>query len=120
MLPSAVRRQHISDSYLKAIHRRADSAALANWAKAAASARQVLCRGLCTAPPSIRLNYTGQTGMKLKNLQHPVPQDIEIAQAAEPVFIGQIAADLGINEDELNLHGKHKAKVEREPRSGCT
>ena len=49
--------------------------------------------------------------MKLKNLQHPVPQDIEIAQAAEPVFIGQIAADLGIEESELNLHGKHKAKV---------
>ena len=49
--------------------------------------------------------------MKLKNLQQPVPQDIEIAQAAEPVFIGQIAADLGINENELNLHGKHKAKA---------
>ena len=49
--------------------------------------------------------------MKLKDLKSPVPQDIEIAQAAHPVFIGDIAADLGLTADECNLHGKTKAKV---------
>jgi methylenetetrahydrofolate dehydrogenase (NADP+)/methenyltetrahydrofolate cyclohydrolase/formyltetrahydrofolate synthetase len=40
-----------------------------------------------------------------------VPSDLEIAQAAKPKPITQIAADLGILEDELDPHGKLKAKV---------
>ncbi|GAG44406.1 unnamed protein product, partial [marine sediment metagenome] len=40
-----------------------------------------------------------------------VPSDLEIAQAAEPKPITQIAAKLGILEDELDPHGKLKAKV---------
>jgi len=40
-----------------------------------------------------------------------VPSDLEIAQAAKPRPITQIAADLGILEDELDPHGKLKAKV---------
>jgi methylenetetrahydrofolate dehydrogenase (NADP+)/methenyltetrahydrofolate cyclohydrolase/formyltetrahydrofolate synthetase len=40
-----------------------------------------------------------------------VPSDLEIAQAAKPKPITQIASDLGILEDELDPHGKLKAKV---------
>ncbi|MBQ9526246.1 MAG: formate--tetrahydrofolate ligase [Fretibacterium sp.] len=40
-----------------------------------------------------------------------VPSDIEIAQAAKPRPVVEIAAKLGISEDELELYGKYKAKV---------
>jgi len=40
-----------------------------------------------------------------------VPSDLEIAQAANPKAITEIAANLGILEDELEPHGKLKAKV---------
>ncbi len=40
-----------------------------------------------------------------------VPSDIEIAQAARPQPIVEIAKKLGITEDELECYGKYKAKV---------
>ena len=48
---------------------------------------------------------------KLSNLRTPVPSDIDIAQAATPLPIAQIAAEAGILPDELELYGKSKAKV---------
>ena len=42
---------------------------------------------------------------------YPVPSDIEIAQAAEMIPILEIAEKLGLTEDDLDLHGKYKAKV---------
>jgi methylenetetrahydrofolate dehydrogenase (NADP+)/methenyltetrahydrofolate cyclohydrolase/formyltetrahydrofolate synthetase/formate--tetrahydrofolate ligase len=48
---------------------------------------------------------------KLKNLLASVPSDIEIAQAATPAPISQIATEAGILPDELELYGKTKAKV---------
>jgi formyltetrahydrofolate synthetase len=48
---------------------------------------------------------------KLSNLKTPVPSDIDIAQAATPLPIAQIAAEAGILPDELELYGKSKAKV---------
>ena len=48
---------------------------------------------------------------KLSNLNTPVPSDIDIAQAATPLPIAQIAAEAGILPDELELYGKSKAKV---------
>src|SRR5579864_9225849 len=48
---------------------------------------------------------------KLTNLLTPVPSDIDIAQAATPLPITQIAAEAGILPDELELYGKSKAKV---------
>lgn len=48
---------------------------------------------------------------KLTNLLTNVPSDIEIAQAAVPVPITQIAAEAGILDDELEAYGKTKAKV---------
>lgn len=38
--------------------------------------------------------------------------DIEIAQAAVPQDIREIAAKLGLTEDDLDLYGKYKAKVD--------
>jgi formyltetrahydrofolate synthetase len=48
---------------------------------------------------------------KLKNLLTNVPSDLEIAQAAVPLRIEQIASEAGILPDELELYGKTKAKV---------
>jgi formyltetrahydrofolate synthetase len=41
----------------------------------------------------------------------PVPADITIAQAAELRPIREIAARVGLDEDDLELYGKYKAKV---------
>src|SRR5512136_2017477 len=51
------------------------------------------------------------TPLKLLN---PVPSDIDIAQAAKVKPITQIAAELGIREDELELYGPYKAKIKLE------
>ena len=48
---------------------------------------------------------------KLQNMLAKVPSDIEIAQAAKPIPIDKIAAEVGILPDELELYGKSKAKV---------
>src|SRR6201995_741935 len=48
---------------------------------------------------------------KLSNLLNPVPSDLEIAQAAKPIPIERIAAEVGILPEELELYGKNKAKV---------
>ena len=44
-------------------------------------------------------------------LVKPVPSDIEIAQAADLQPVLKIAAGLGLGEDDLDLYGKHKAKI---------
>jgi len=48
---------------------------------------------------------------KLNNILASVPSDIEIAQAATPLPINQIASEAGVEPDELELYGKTKAKV---------
>jgi formyltetrahydrofolate synthetase len=48
---------------------------------------------------------------KLQNLLRPVPSDIEIAQAQEPLPISQIAQEAGILAEELVPYGRDKAKV---------
>ncbi|MBN2006835.1 MAG: formate--tetrahydrofolate ligase [Anaerolineae bacterium] len=45
-----------------------------------------------------------------------VPSDIEIAQAATLRPIREIAASIGLTEDDLELYGKYKAKVHLEAR----
>jgi len=47
-------------------------------------------------------------------LRKPVPSDIDIAQEATLKPIIQIADELGIREDELELYGPYKAKVKLE------
>ena len=41
----------------------------------------------------------------------PVPSDLDIAQAAHQKPIMEIAADLGLDEEDLILFGRYKAKV---------
>jgi formyltetrahydrofolate synthetase len=48
---------------------------------------------------------------KLTGVINPVPSDIEIAQAAIPLPIDQVAAEAGILPDELVPYGRTKAKV---------
>ncbi len=45
------------------------------------------------------------------DVKSPVPSDIEIAQAAKLRPIREVAADVGLTEDDLDYHGKYKAKV---------
>ncbi|MBN1657165.1 MAG: formate--tetrahydrofolate ligase [Anaerolineae bacterium] len=47
----------------------------------------------------------------LVEIKRPVPSDIEIAQAAQMRPIKEVAADLGLTEDDLDYYGKYKAKV---------
>ncbi len=44
-------------------------------------------------------------------LRYPVPSDIEIAQEAQLKPISQIAEEVGLLPEELELHGNHMAKV---------
>ena len=41
--------------------------------------------------------------------------DIEIAMSVTPENIGNIAAKLGLNEDEYETYGKYKAKINVDP-----
>jgi len=49
-------------------------------------------------------------------IKHPVPSDIEIAQAAKLRPILEVAAEMGLREKELELFGRFKAKVHLEVR----
>src|SRR5688500_6051830 len=41
----------------------------------------------------------------------PVPTDIAIAQRAKPRPIVDVAAEIGLGPDDLDLYGKYKAKI---------
>jgi len=45
------------------------------------------------------------------DVKSPVPSDIEIAQAANMRPIREVATEVGLTEDDLDLYGKYKAKV---------
>ena len=40
--------------------------------------------------------------------------DIEIAQETKMIPIGEVAAQYGISEDDLELYGKYMAKISKE------
>lgn len=44
-------------------------------------------------------------------LKKPVPSDFEISKKQEPKHISQLAQELGLHPDELELHGHYKAKI---------
>ena len=46
-----------------------------------------------------------------QNLPVAIPSDLEIAQAANLVPVGDIARSLGISEDDVEFHGRHVAKI---------
>ncbi len=60
----------------------------------------------CRRPTADSGRATTSTG------EPPMLSDLEIAQRARLKPIAEIAAGLGIDEDELELYGKHKAKVD--------
>jgi formyltetrahydrofolate synthetase len=66
-----------------------------------------------TRSPSGRKGSAPFEVSKLK-IRRPVPSDIEIAQEAKLKPILQIAEELGIRPDELELFGPYKAKVKLE------
>lgn len=45
------------------------------------------------------------------DVKHPVPSDIDIAHAATMKPISDLADEIGLLEDEVELHGKYKAKI---------
>nr|WP_142506141.1 formate--tetrahydrofolate ligase [Melghirimyces algeriensis] len=49
--------------------------------------------------------------MALNKTKTAVPSDIEIAQQANMLPIEEIAAQLGLKEEDLELYGKYKAKI---------
>ncbi len=49
--------------------------------------------------------------MKSVPSQSPVPSDIEIAQTAKPRPIVDVARDIGLSPDDIDLYGKYKAKL---------
>jgi len=61
-------------------------------------------------------NFPGLRRIETKKLKRriPVPSDIEIAQEAELKPIIQIADEVGLLPDEIELHGKYEAKVRLE------
>ncbi len=50
-------------------------------------------------------------------IKHPVPSDIEIAQAAKLKPILQVAREIGLEKNELELYGNYKAKVHLDVRN---
>ena len=70
--------------------------------------KKVVIKKKVTKKPAFTFKAT-----KLK-LRRPVPSDIEIAQEAKIKPILQVAKELGIRENELELYGPHKAKVKLE------
>ncbi len=65
---------------------------------------------MCADKKKLGVSFT-PTPLKRVN---PVPSDIEIAQAATLKPITQIAEELGLLPDELELYGPYKAKVKLE------
>ena len=47
----------------------------------------------------------------MATLVQPIPSDLDIAQAAQLKPIAQIADELGLDEDDVELYGKFKAKI---------
>jgi hypothetical protein len=85
----------------------------------ASQKKKVLVKKTVTRKVGASLSTNGKKAVvpfvptKLKPLR-PVPSDIEIAQAGKLKPIMQIAAELGIRENELELFGPYKAKVKLE------
>ncbi|MBK7319017.1 MAG: formate--tetrahydrofolate ligase [Anaerolineales bacterium] len=80
-------------------------------AKAAPKARKVVKKvAVKKAAPKTKAAFTPT---KLK-LVRPVPSDIDIAQAAKLKTILQVAEELGVRPNELELYGPYKAKIKLE------
>ena len=77
------------------------------------AAKKVIKRAAARKPAVKRRAAVAFVPSKLR-LRQPVPSDIEIAQEAKLKPITQVAEELGIRPDELELFGPYKAKVKLE------
>jgi methylenetetrahydrofolate dehydrogenase (NADP+)/methenyltetrahydrofolate cyclohydrolase/formyltetrahydrofolate synthetase len=79
---------------------------------------KVTVRKVVTSSAKVKKIAAAKVAVKFKatklKLVRPVPSDIDIAQASDIKPITQIAAELGIREDELELYGPYKAKIKLE------
>ncbi len=78
-----------------------------------AAVKKVIQRAAAKKPAAKRIAVVVFAPTKLK-LRRPVPSDIEIAQEAKLKPIVQVAEELGIRPNELELYGPYKAKVKLE------
>lgn len=78
--------------------------------KTVAAKKAVVKKVAAKAPAKSAVKFKA---IKLK-LVRPVPSDIEIAQASSIKNIMQVATELGIRENELELYGPYKAKIKLE------
>ena len=65
----------------------------------------------------IKYDAYGSSVFYVKTMQercYRMKSDIEIAQEAELIHIREVAKQLGIAEDDLELYGKYKAKISDE------
>ena len=46
------------------------------------------------------------------DIKENVPRDIEIAMAQTPKRVSELATEIGLKPDEVEVYGKYKAKVE--------
>ncbi len=81
--------------------------------KAKLSAKKAVSHKVAVKKVAPTKTFRGFVPSKLK-LRRPVPSDIEIAQEAKLKPILQIAEELGIRPNELELYGPYKAKVKLE------
>ncbi len=79
-------------------------------AKAKVAAKRPAARKTAAKKSAVKKALNSFVPTKLK-LRRPVPSDIAIAQEAKLKPILQVARELGIREDELELYGPYKAKV---------
>ena len=79
-------------------------------AKAKVAAKKPAGRKTAAKKLAVKKVLSGFVPTKLK-LRRPVPSDIAIAEEAKLKPILQVARELGIREDELELYGPYKAKV---------
>ena len=81
--------------------------------RSAASKKTAARRSRPSKSSNVRRPGSAFVATKLK-LRRPVPSDIEIAQEGKLKPILQVARELGIRPDELELYGPYKAKVKLE------
>ncbi|KAM3275678.1 hypothetical protein ACQJBY_044191 [Aegilops geniculata] len=75
--------------------------------------RAVARSSAVSAPPLVPPMTTPAPNPTIRRLDvaSPVPADIDIANAVEPLHIADIAAELGVPPEHYDLYGKYKAKV---------
>ena len=86
----------------------------ATWPMTSEAHKRCALRRCCSAAHAwVHVPRRGARKMprKLTNVVRPVPDDLVVAQACEPLPISAIAEELGLTRDDYDEHGKSKAKA---------